>query len=253
MIFSMSSSDSTRSNGSARAKASTDAKDGRSGPGDSRPSGKGLALALALAAIAAAVLFSGHHAIDLLASFIEMQENAAAFLMAHPMLLIVLLAYMLLLAIPFVPGAELGLLLLVLLGSDVAPAVYGATVGGMTVSYMTGRAVPTATLTTFLRGCGLQKAARIAEKLATSDEATACRLSFEGTAHVRWLAPLWRYRCVALGLIINAPGSTLVGGGGGIALAAGMSRVVSPVAFIATVCVAVAPVPAGFWLMGQMG
>jgi hypothetical protein len=44
-------------------------------------------------------------------------------------------------------------------------------------------------------------------------------------------------------VLINLPGNMLVGGGGGIALVAGMTRLFSWPAFLLTVAVAVAPVP----------
>jgi hypothetical protein len=42
---------------------------------------------------------------------------------------------------------------------------------------------------------------------------------------------------------VTLPGNTLLGGGGGIALAAGMSGVYRLPTYVATVAVAVAPVP----------
>jgi hypothetical protein len=43
--------------------------------------------------------------------------------------------------------------------------------------------------------------------------------------------------------LINMPGNSLIGGGGGIAMAAGYSRAFSYPAFLACAAVAVAPVP----------
>jgi hypothetical protein len=53
-----------------------------------------------------------------------------------------------------------------------------------------------------------------------------------------------------LALAFNLPGNTLLGGGGGIALAAGMSGLYRPVAYLATVVLAVAPVPLLFLITG---
>ena len=49
--------------------------------------------------------------------------------------------------------------------------------------------------------------------------------------------PIWS---VAL---FNMPGNSVLGGGGGIALMSGISRVLCPVRFFLTVLVAVSPVP----------
>ena len=64
---------------------------------------------------------------------------------------------------------------------------------------------------------------------------------------------LLRHRYLALGVAFNLPGNTLLGGGGGIALAAGMSGLYPLLAYVAVVAIAVAPVPllvllgAEFW------
>jgi hypothetical protein len=62
------------------------------------------------------------------------------------------------------------------------------------------------------------------------------------------LARLLRHRCIALAILFNTPGNALLGGDGGIALAAGASRLVSVRAFLLTLLVAVAPVPAAILL-----
>ena len=55
-----------------------------------------------------------------------------------------------------------------------------------------------------------------------------------------------------LGLALNLPGNTLVGGGGGIAMVAGLSGLVSPLGFLVTVAVAVAPIPLLFLVLGGL-
>lgn len=53
-----------------------------------------------------------------------------------------------------------------------------------------------------------------------------------------------RFRWLALALLINMPGNTVIGGGGGIAMAVGYSRTFTYPAFLTCAAVAVAPVPA---------
>jgi len=48
-------------------------------------------------------------------------------------------------------------------------------------------------------------------------------------------------------LTLNIPGNSLVGGGGGIAFIAGLSGLFSYPAYLATILIAVAPVPAFFF------
>jgi hypothetical protein len=53
-----------------------------------------------------------------------------------------LVAYIGLLAIPFVPGAEIGIAMLTAFGAAIAPLVYVATVAAMMLSYTMGRILP---------------------------------------------------------------------------------------------------------------
>jgi len=92
-----------------------------------------------------------------------------------------MIAYTLLMAMPFVPGAEIGLGVMMILGPKIVPLVYLCTV----------------------------------------------------------LSLLF----LALIVVINTPGNIVVGGAGGIAMTAGMSRLFTPFLFILTVCIAVSPIP----------
>jgi hypothetical protein len=57
------------------------------------------------------------------------------------------------------------------------------------------------------------------------------------------VSKLVRHRYLALAFALNLPGNSLIGGGGGIALSAGMSGLYPMPAYLASVAVAVAPVP----------
>jgi hypothetical protein len=59
----------------------------------------------------------------------------------------------------------------------------------------------------------------------------------------RILPFLLRHRYLALFVALNLPGNTLIGGGGGIALAAGMSGIFPIGPYLMTIAIAVAPVP----------
>jgi len=62
-----------------------------------------------------------------------------------------------------------------------------------------------------------------------------------------------RFRLLALIVLINTPGNTIIGGGGGIAMAAGYSRSLTYPAFLACIAVAVAPVPAMVLVAEHLG
>lgn len=157
--------------------------------------------------------------------------------------------FVVLLAIPFVPGAEVGLTMLTVFGADIAPLVYGATVTGLMLAFIIGRLVPATTVARGLRALRLTRAAgAVEENAALPKHARLARLMNAGSPRALRLAT--RYRYLAILLAINLPGNFLIGGGGGISLMAGMSGVFSPVPFLLTVAVAVAPVPLAVMLFG---
>lgn len=142
----------------------------------------------------------------------------------------VLLLYTVLLVIPFVPGAEIGLGLLVVFGGVMAWPVYVATVLALSIAFAVGRLASRS-----------RNPASFGKVLSTSD---ATVMFFDGLRHRPWVHRLMRFRWLALVALINMPGNTVIGGGGGIAMAIGYSRTFTYPAFIACAAVAVAPVPA---------
>ena len=62
---------------------------------------------------------------------------------------------------------------------------------------------------------------------------------------------LIRFRYIALLLAINLPGSIAIGGGGGIAMLAGMSRLFMLPYFVLTIAIAVAPFPLLLMFFGE--
>ncbi len=177
--------------------------------------------------------------------------DAAQGPMQTTILLTALLVYALLIATPFVPGVEIGFALLLLRGAAIAPAVYGATVAGLILAYLIGRLVPEAALERTLRDLKLTRAANLIERYrAMSIERRQTALQ---SGLPKWLAlPAVRYRYLALGLLINLPGNVIFGGGGGLMLAAGLSRLFAPTKTIVTLLIAVLPLPVGFWFFGSV-
>lgn len=159
------------------------------------------------------------------------------------MFVILLLLYVLLLALPFVPGAEVGICLLMVFGAQAALPVYGATVAALILSCMVGRLVPQARLIAGLRRVGLSRAA---DALASDNNPTfhTTETTSRPSRTCAALARVFKHRCIALGILFNTPGNSILGGGGGIALAVGASRLVTFPQFVLTILIAVAPVPA---------
>lgn len=165
------------------------------------------------------------------------------------MIALVCLVYMLASAIPFVPGAEIGLGLIAVFGARSALLVYGCMIAALSLSYLIGRLVPARWLAAAFRTLRLHKPAALVHELAELPPA-ACEARLLSQTSNRFLLALLGYRYVALALAINLPGNTVLGGGGGLALFAGMSRLFSPLAFLITLLIAVAPIPLTVVMMG---
>lgn len=154
----------------------------------------------------------------------------------------ILVAYIVLTAIPFVPGTEIGVALLMVFGAPIAIVVYLSTITALTLAFAVGRLVPERRLAGWLNRHGFDRAAALIEAFQ--------RLGPDGrdrylTQHApRWLKPwLVDHWMITFVVLINLPGNTLLGGGGGIALVTGLSKLMSFQQFLLGVCLAVAPVP----------
>lgn len=167
-------------------------------------------------------------------------------LMLTSLLVAMLLAYSLLISVPFVPGIEIGLSLIILRGPAIVPYVFLATVCGLALSYFAGRYIRYSWLRKILTDLGLKRPAEFLERVQTLPAEQRIDLMCERLPD--WLGPrLVRWRYVMLALLVNIPGNALIGGGGGICLVAGLSRVFAPVATVVTIILAVAPVPLLVW------
>jgi hypothetical protein len=160
-----------------------------------------------------------------------------------------ILIYTLLIAIPFVPSIEIGLGLILVLGADLAPLVYLFTVIGLSLSFVIGCMIPESGLQKFFDDLSLKKSSRLIERLRSldTDERLALLVSH---APAKFLPTLLRHRYVAVAVALNIPGNTIIGGGGGISLIAGMSRLFRFWQFLLMLSIAVAPVPVIIVLCG---
>lgn len=200
---------------------------------------------VALAAfVAAAHLFSSW-----LISALHMELTPRTEPLIHRLIMLSVVAYGLLLAVPFVPGVEIGIALLVMGGASLAGLVYISTVSGLCLSFIIGRFIPERWLRSLFASLGFKRAHAMLEQLENlgPDERAAYLASHAPSKIVPFLL---RHRYVALALAINLPGNALIGGGGGICLLAGVTRLYRIPVFILTLVVAVAPVPLLVYLFG---
>ena len=157
-------------------------------------------------------------------------------------LLMLTLLYAFLLAIPFVPGVEVGWALLMLLGVKGLILVFPATVLGLCLSFIVGRWIPLQALERLLLWLHLNRAKQLLENARPLDSQNRLAMLVAGAP--KKLGPiLLRHRYIALAIALNLPGNSVIGGGGGIALLAGMSRLFTLKGFFLLVCVAITPIP----------
>ena len=160
-----------------------------------------------------------------------------------------LLAYAALIAIPFVPGIEIGLSLIVMRGADIAVPVYLATVLGLSLAYLAGRLLPYPWLRRVLADLHMRRACALLDRLEPlSDQRRLVLLRRELPRRLGALAVNYRY--LLLAGLVNLPGNVLIGGGGGICLVAGLTRLFRPRATLITIALAVLPFPLVVWIWG---
>jgi len=158
-------------------------------------------------------------------------------------------AFMVASAVPFVPGIEIGLGLILAFGAKIAVLVYASLVIALTTSFLVGRFVPAERVAAAFAYLGLNKARDLALRLAplAPDE----RRDLLTAQMPRRIAPLLlRYRYPALIVLFNVPGNSVIGGGGGIAFAAGLSGLYSIHGFVLSLAIGAVPVPLVI-LMGE--
>jgi hypothetical protein len=192
----------------------------------------------ALVTVLAALYAAGSLAEDIVRGFLGPAEH----MWTEPRVWIAALAFIILLAIPYVPGMEVSVALLIILGAPGAVLVYCATLVALSLSYGAGRKIPTEVLADWLGWLHLHGARDLVlrihplppqEKLAALTE----------QAPARWIPYLLRHRYVALALLLNLPGNSLLGGGGGIGLFAGTSGLFRFPAYALTITIAALPIP----------
>ena len=160
------------------------------------------------------------------------------------------LAYIGFLALPFVPGAEIGIAMLAAFGPGIAPLIYITTVAAMMLAYSIGRFFPISLLERIFSGSRMRRTASLLARAAPLEREERLAMLLEGQPP-RTLSLALRYRYVAVAIAVNTPGNSLVGGGGGIMMMAGLSGLFGPGTTFLTMLIAVAPVPLMVFFLGM--
>jgi hypothetical protein len=158
--------------------------------------------------------------------------------------------YVLLMATPFMPAIEIGLALMMLLGAKGPLLVYPCTLLALSIAFVIGRMIPAERLCPALDWLRLHAASAMVRTLAPMGHSE--RLAYlDERLPARVAGAIVGHRYLTLALLLNLPGNALIGGGGGIALIAGMSRLMPFTAFVALISGAALPVPAWFFFVAR--
>lgn len=206
---------------------------------------------IAVVSVYGALLSLGYWGGGWLTSALGIDHDQGKFLVNDRKVWLNIAVYALLLAIPFVPGIEISIALLSTLGTAVAVQIYLATVVAFTLSFMIGRLVPAALLMAFFRLVSLTSAEALMKRLQPLSRKERLSLLVEH-APSRFIPLLLRFRYVALVAAFNLPGNAILGGGGGIALLAGLSGMYSLPQYLIAASVAALPIPAVALLVGHV-
>jgi len=155
--------------------------------------------------------------------------------------------YVVLMALPFMPGIEVGLMLMAMLGVGGIVLVYLCTVLALSLSFLAGRLLPPRLVARILGWLTLHRARKLVTDLEPLGPEE--RLLFLTRSAPSRIVPfLLRHRYLVLAVLFNLPGNAIIGDGGGIGLIAGMSRLFPFPKYVLLVSVAITPVPLLFLL-----
>ncbi len=206
-----------------------------------------IALALAIGGAAFALHWGLGFIVDIVKTFLpEDQQGPALFGVIAALVII----YAIAISLPFVPGVEIGIALMMIRGAEIAPAIYLGTVCGLGLAFWAGCRVDDSVLIKLFNFLRLRKARDLIAELSALPPPARVDLLHNRLPET-WAGRLLSYRYPAVAVLINLPGNGVIGGGGGICLIAGLSRIFNRSAMMLTIALAVAPVPLLVWAFGM--
>ena len=150
--------------------------------------------------------------------------------------------YVLAMAMPFVPGIEFGLAIMLAMGPAGIPFVYVCTLLALALAFLIGRFIPLTLIAWLFGWLHLQRANVLVAELAARPPDQRHDVLLQ-QAPAGWAKRLLVYRHLAVAVVLNLPGNAVIGGAGGIAMIAGMSRLFRFPIFMLTMAIASTPVP----------
>jgi hypothetical protein len=159
--------------------------------------------------------------------------------------ILVFLLFVVFMSVPFVPGMEIGLTLMFVLGKEGIILVYFGTIFALTFSFLIGRFIPAKLIIGVFKFFKLKKAYDLVSKLEQLKPEE--KLIFLESLHSKFLPKILKHRYILTGILLNTPGNSLIGGGGGIGLIAGMSGLFNIYYYVFTISLAISPIPLLLW------
>jgi len=159
--------------------------------------------------------------------------------------------YILLMALPFMPGIEIGLTLMLFLGSKGVILVYCCTLIALSISFLIGQRIPLQKIAKFLRWLHLKKARDLIlemEPLTPSERVAILHKK----APARIVPHLLNHRYLTIALLLNLPCNAVIGGGGGIGMIVGMSGLITYKRYLLTIAASISTVPIVICLKGSI-
>ena len=196
------------------------------------------------------LVIAANFAADWVVDVLKMELRPSNEDFAHKTITISSIIFAFLLAIPFVPGAEIGLTLIGMFGPKIVFLVYVSTLVGLLTSFIVGRLISLKALIKLFEDLHLHKPTQLLKRFEPMDMEE--RLTFLVSEAPNRLIPFFlRHRYLALAIMVNIPGNILIGGGGGIALMAGISRLYSLPGFLTTIAIGISPIPLAIFIFGN--
>ncbi|CUI71631.1 hypothetical protein TA5113_01246 [Cognatishimia activa] len=170
----------------------------------------------------------------------------------HAMVMVALVVFIVAAAIPFVPGAEVGFALLFFFGAQAAPLVFLGMVGAMFLSYSVAKIVPIRSLISLSNWLRLGKITEFLRRQQAAEPQNEPKAIMQNLDN-RLARFAVKNRYLVLIILLNTPGNSILGGGGGLAFFAGLSNAYRFWPFLLSVVIAVAPVPLAFKILDLAG
>jgi hypothetical protein len=158
--------------------------------------------------------------------------------------------YILLMTLPFMPGIEIGLTLMLFLGSKGVILVYCCTLIALSISFLIGQRIPLQKFANFLGWLHLKKVRDLILEMEPLPPGERIAILHK-KAPARIVPHLLKHRYLTIALLLNLPCNAVIGGGGGIGMIVGMSGLITYTRYLLTIAVSISPVPIAIFLKGS--